>query len=244
MDFFKKIRAYHKEEGFGKTLKKIFRGIFYRLRIFLMSLVLKLKRKKIFYFKNQPHFYLHHVYNNAWRSERSVEVPIIFHLVQRAVGRNVLEVGNVLRNYYKGLTHDVLDKYERGEGIINEDVADFRPTRLYDLIVSISTMEHVGWDETPKDPEKIRKSLARLREYLTPGGQIIVTMPLGYNRNLDNDLREGRLRFDEQSFLKRVSAENDWREASHEEVKDAIYGHPFLFANAIIVGRLYKNKKA
>jgi hypothetical protein len=38
----------------------------------------------------------------------------------------------------------VLDKYEQAPGVINEDVVSFSPPQKYDLIVSVSTLEHVG----------------------------------------------------------------------------------------------------
>jgi cyclopropane fatty-acyl-phospholipid synthase-like methyltransferase len=36
--------------------------------------------------------------------------------------------------------------------MINEGVVDFHPSKRYDIIVSISTFEHIGLDEKPKDP--------------------------------------------------------------------------------------------
>ena len=43
--------------------------------------------------------------------------------------------------------------------MINQDVVDFKTNEKYDLIVSISTLEHVGWDEEPRDDKKISKAL-------------------------------------------------------------------------------------
>ena len=58
-------------------------------------------------------------------------------------------------------------------------------------IVSISTMEHVGWDETPRDPKKIPLALENLTtRCLAPGGEIVVTLPIGYNTYLDKLLKE------------------------------------------------------
>ena len=44
----------------------------------------------------------------------------------------LLEIGNVLSHYFKW-DHDVVDKYEKVEGVINEDVVDFRPSKKYDI---------------------------------------------------------------------------------------------------------------
>ena len=91
----------------------------------------------------------------TWRNERTVAVPI-WNLVRRFEEQNkkILEVGNVLSYYFK-VNHDILDKYEIMDGVINEDVVDFRPSKQYDLIVSIVTLEHVGWSESSKEPAKI-----------------------------------------------------------------------------------------
>ena len=55
--------------------------------------------------------------------------------------------------YYK-FEHDIVDKYEKKKGIINQDIVDYKPDKKYDLIISISTLEHVGWDETPRENYK------------------------------------------------------------------------------------------
>ena len=58
--------------------------------------------------------------------------------------------------------------------VINEDIVDFSPSKNYDLIVSISTMEHVGWDEYPNDPPKILKGLRNLTRLLSPRGSLLL----------------------------------------------------------------------
>src|SRR4029079_3650023 len=120
----------------------------------------------------------------------TVEIPIIWDIVRLSRERHerILEVGNVLSHRF-ATYHDVLDKYERIPGIINEDVISYKPENPYDLIVSISTMEHVGWDESPKEPSKILKGLENLINMLSDKGKIIMTVPLGYNSFLDNLLK-------------------------------------------------------
>jgi hypothetical protein len=82
-------------------------------------------------------------------------------------------VGNVLSHYFS-VNHDVVDKYEKAEGVINRDIIDFHPSKEYDLIISISTLEHVGWDEDISDhkilhdPSKILRAIENLRGLLAP----------------------------------------------------------------------------
>jgi SAM-dependent methyltransferase len=111
-----------------------------------------------------------------------VEIPIALGFLGR--GRRVLEVGNVLRQYAPvpdGYT--VVDKYERGAGVINRDVLDV--TETFDLIVSISTLEHIGLDEHPREPGKAAAAVSHLRSLLAPGGAMLATWALCYNRDLD-----------------------------------------------------------
>lgn len=168
-------------------------------------------------------------------SERAVELPLIWHIVQQFDGQRILEIGNVLSHYFP-THHDVVDKYERAPGVINEDVVEYSPLEKYDLIVSISTLEHVGWDEASRDADKIPLALARLLDLLKPTGTLITTVPLGYNPYLDEHIRNGTIRFDRQHYLKRVSADNRWREVAWEEVDGAAYGRPYFYANALVIG--------
>lgn len=147
---------------------------------------------RYFVFGGKKYKYFYHPYNQTWDNERRFEIPIIWDAVRQNQGKRILEVGNVLSHYFK-VNHDVLDKYEKGKGVINEDAVNFAPKEKYDLIVSISTLEHVGWDETPKEPEKAVRALENLRKCLNPGGKIILTIPRGENPYLDQLLDNNQL---------------------------------------------------
>jgi len=197
---------------------------------------LRRHRARDFKFRGQTYEYFYHRYNFTFETERIVEVPILMRCIAEARGKRILEVGNVMSHYFDH-RHDVIDKYERAPGVINVDVVDFRPKASYDLIVSCSTLEHVGWDEpAERDPEKIVRALENVTAMLSRGGQLVVTMPIGYNPYLDELLRRGRLRFTETNFLKRVSKDNRWEEVTFGDVKDAKYNEPFPFSNALVVG--------
>jgi hypothetical protein len=178
--------------------------------------------------------YFLHAYNTTWRNERGVEIALALEALRRRPGR-LLEVGNVLGHYLPA-EHDVVDKYELGPGVQNVDVLAFEPAHDYDLIVAISTLEHVGLDEDDIDPEKPAKTLERLSGFLAPAGELFVTVPLGYNPALDGALLAGELELDEVWYFKRVSARNDWVQAAAADVVGAEYGRPFEKANAIAIG--------
>ncbi len=61
--------------------------------------------------------------------------------------------------------------------VIRQDVVDFKPIKKYDLIVGISTIEHIDWDENPRDDTKIEKTIRVLKDCLSPSGKIIITFP-------------------------------------------------------------------
>lgn len=179
--------------------------------------------------------YLLHDYNKAWTCERTVEVPFAKYYLDQHPPDRVLEVGNVLAHYYQ-TTHQVVDKYEVAPGVLNEDVVGIDTARKYDLIISISTLEHVGFDETPRDPLKVLTALSRLRACLSPGGRLLVTLPFGYNSHMDALVRSRGIAFDQEFFLRRVSAMNLWREVDREAALDGKFGFPYSAANALMIG--------
>ncbi len=179
--------------------------------------------------------YLHHKYNATWRTERAVEVPIIRSWMAQFQGKKILEVGNVL-SHYGATQHNVVDKYEVARGVINKDIVDFQPTERYDLIVSISTLEHVGYDETPKDTEKVLRAFDNLRNLLAAKGTLVVTLPIGYNPNLDLLLSQEKVPFTQQICLKLVTKSNKWREVTWSEIQNTQYNTPFPSANGLLIG--------
>ncbi len=193
-----------------------------------------------FVFRGTTFTYFYHEYNTTWATERAVEIPIVMSIVNGYEGKRILEVGNVLSHYFP-VKHDIVDKYEQAPGVINEDVVDYKPSEKYDLIVSISTLEHVGWDEEPKEPAKVLAAIENLKNCLAPTGKIVVTLPMGQNPHLDRLLNEKKLQFTRQYFLKRITADNKWVQAEWEDVKNAEYNYPFPFANGVIIGIIEKN---
>lgn len=200
--------------------------------------IFKSGKKFTFQGKSYPYFY--HRYGYTWLAERAIEIPIVWGLVSQYSHQKILEVGNVLSHYFD-VNHDIVDKYEKGHGVINQDIVNFRPDKKYDLIVSISTLEHVGWDETPSKSKKVLKAMKNLKRLLTPKGKIVVTLPLGYNTNVDRLLKTNRLGFTKKYYLKRISQDNTWQEVSWEDVKNVKYSNPFSCANGLVIG-VYSHK--
>ena len=223
------IKEASKQKGVSYVIK---RGLYVWLYVIYYKIFC---RGRSFAFRGKKYHYFYDIINNTWTNERSVEVAIVMEIVNKNRDKRILEIGNVLSNYYQ-VPHDVVDKYEKAPNVINQDVVDFKSDSKYDLIVSISTLEHVGWDEKPRDDGKIPKALENLRNLMkTQGGMMVVTLPLGYNPVLNRHLNDGTIRFQEQHFLLRTG-KNSWREASWNEVKEAKFGTPYSGANGLVVG--------
>jgi hypothetical protein len=234
-----KARKAYEREGLTYLLRT---GFEMSLGYFLVHYYKTFRSNDTFEFQGTTYKYFFHAYCTTWRNERTVAVPIIWNLVRRFEEQNkeILEVGNVLSYYYK-VSHDILDKYEIMDGVINEDVVDFKPSKQYDLIVSIVTLELVGWSETSKEPAKIIRAFENLKSLLSPGGQLIVVMGLGLNDQFDRSLENKEIEFTGQSFMKHLKG-YEWQEATLEDVKDVKYDKTVPTANAIIIGTMERKK--
>lgn len=179
-------------------------------------------------------YYLH-PYNNTWDNERAIELPVAFEFIGDCPPEEMLEVGNVTSHYIDS-PHMVLDRYERCfyRKVINQDIMDFQPARKFRRILAISTLEHVGWDESPRDPSKIHRALAKFRDLLAPGGSALITIPSGYNSYLDDCLRDNRIHADQIECLRRYSAINEWEQVDLKDALDCRYAHPYPNANGIV----------
>jgi hypothetical protein len=163
--------------------------------------------------------YFCHRHNLTWRNERAIEIPVVVDFLRRH-GRGVgLEFGNVLNHYGLGENRTVVDRYEAAEGVTNIDVLDIDPNARFDYIVSISTLEHVGWDEGPRDPDKAGSAYEYLRSLLSTEGRMLITVPLGHHDRLDELVATGQLATIRQMTLIRES--DGWRRF------DGVERHPY-----------------
>lgn len=236
----KKVIVNIKKEKLEKIFMNYVAFIYHELLTVFSPLIIYFKPKRFLIFNDRKIPYFYHKYNLTWKNERAIEVPLIFDLIKKRRG-NILEVGNVLPHYFF-FKHDVLDKYEKEEGVINQDVIDFNPSNKYDLIVSISTLEHVGFDDNVNDPKKIIKAIKNLKKNcLKKGGEMIITMPINYNPSMDKLLFNNKLGFDKENFFGRYKKE--WKEITKNETIDLKYVGDFdKGANAIVIGFI-KNSK-
>lgn len=179
---------------------------------------LLLRRHYTVEFRGKDLPYLYDLYNRTSMTPRCIEAPIARELLLAARGRRVLEVGNVLSHYY-AVEHEIIDKYEQAPNVRNEDILQFQPTGPYDLIISISTLEHVGWDEEPRDPAAAVRAARRLRSLLAPNGEALVTFALGDHPQLD-ELARGEPPFFAETRTYRRGAHGRWTPLTAGDLSD------------------------
>jgi SAM-dependent methyltransferase len=205
------------------------------LRVAFAPMIIPFLPPKSFQFQGKTCQCFYHGYNMTWAGERMIEVPIAKSYLDRYRGKHVLEVGNVLSHYFP-VSHEILDKFERGTGIINKDVVEFLPAKRYDLILSISTFEHIGFDDDSdvSSGKKIGEAIAACRGILKPDGKFVMTVPLGYNPDLDRLITNSELDASAEFYMRRVQ-KLDWEPASKEEALRCPYRTPFPYASALLI---------
>ncbi|MHB8896769.1 MAG: class I SAM-dependent methyltransferase [Candidatus Geothermincolia bacterium] len=196
------------------------------------------KSSKTFQFEGREYKYFYHPYNLAWRNERAVEIPIARAFLESHQGEDVLEVGNVL-SHYEPIDHAVLDRYEIAPGVVNEDAAAFQTPDRYGLIISISTLEHVGMDEQPRDSSRPLAAVRNLIGLLAPGGELVATAPLGLNPDFDMLLEQDGP-FTWLGAMVRDGRKNEWHQVGLESVLGSSYDTSAFRARAVVIGRITK----
>lgn len=144
----------------------------------------------------------------GWRlDERVVEYPWLFAHLPKGPGK-LLDAGSSLNHPYL-LTHPRLAEkrcyistlapeasaaWDKGVSYVYEDLRDisFRDN-FFDWVVCISTLEHIGLDNTllytsdstkkESDTSAFAECIAQLKRVLTPGGTLFLSVPYGAYAN-------------------------------------------------------------
>lgn len=181
--------------------------------------------------------YLSHWYNFTWRNERAVEIPYFQNLCSQYTPSKTLEIGHTLGHYYQH-SHQVVDKYESADSVLNTDVLDFAPPKKYDLIFAISTLEHIGWHEAEHDAKKALHATSHLQSLLSPKGTLVFSVPIGVNPALDQALLANNLPLSHAIYMRRINRWNVWKECKVQDIQNARYDFPYPNANAMVIGEI------
>jgi SAM-dependent methyltransferase len=132
---------------------------------------------------------------SARTDERQIEIPWVLSRVGRA--RRVLDVGYAYARepYLEALVALAVDELvgvdlaERDVPGMRSVVADLRALPFddgaFDVVLCVSTLEHVGWDNSiygqsvEQDSSGMLTALRELRRVTVPAGRILMTVPCG-----------------------------------------------------------------
>jgi len=238
--FYRAITIF-KDEGFFTLVKKVLiwgvNKIDYgvcRINYAAFNKYFNLDGERYYYFLNK--------YSGQHISERVVEIPFAIDFLKKNnyEEKKVLEVGNVLSHYIR-FKHKIVDKYEKETYVDNADIVDFNPGEKYDIIISISTVEHIGYDEPIKEVGKSKRAIQKIIDLLNNNGIALITVPLVYNPEIDSIVRNEEIEFSKRYFLKRINRLNLWEETKLEEAMNYKYGSKYQFANAVAFLIYFKN---
>ena len=188
-------------------------------------------------------------HNKTWTNERSIEIPIALQAMEGVRPDTILEIGNVLSHYFS-VQHSIVDKYEKHKDVVNIDIVDYRPKKLFHLIVSISTYEHIGHDEQTRygleqiehqSKSKLIDAINQAKNLLEPGGKLLITAPVGYNPHLDAIIINNEIPFTNVVVMTRVNLNNEWLASNIESIRNVSYNKPYPCANGLYILSISKN---
>jgi hypothetical protein len=177
--------------------------------------------------------YCHHPYNQSYRNERTIEIPLGAYALNRLkeLGETV-ELGAVM-GFYQEIDHIMIDLYEVGhDKILNKNYLD-----CYDLkgknLLSISTIEHIGWEEHGRT-SYIGENMAAeaFDKAISESPYYFITTPVGAHPKLDKHIAKSNTF---RVIMKRPMDRNIW--VQHHDPNDFMfnYGHHVGSALAICI---------
>jgi len=221
-----------KRNGIIYLAKRVFYRVFW-------GPIIRLFAPSIFTVQGMHFSYFRHSYNTTFINERTVEIPFFRNIMSRFHGKKVLEIGNVLSHYEKSWW-TVVDKFEVFSGVDNTDILEYSPKEKFDLVLAISTFEHIGFDENPRAPEKLMDVLAHLKDRcMNPSSELWFSIPVGWNPELDMKIFKHSFPYDACIYLERSSLLNTWRECV--QVDAQWFNRPYrMYPTALILVQILK----
>jgi len=229
---FSKAMNVYKKEGLFTLIKKILTYSVFKINYTVFKINYTVFNRYFEVDGKRYHYFIHQY--NAVVGERVVEIPFAIDFLKKNKyeEKRVLEVGNVLSHYFK-FKHKIVDKYEKESFVDNVDIVDFNPNKKYDIIISISTIEHIGFDEPIKEVGKSEKAIKKIIDLLDDKGIALITVPLKYNAEIDSIVKNNKIEFSKKYFLMRYSKYNLWKQTNIEEAMKCVYGSKYPAANSI-----------
>lgn len=179
--------------------------------------------------------YCRQQYNEAFKNERSVEIPLGRYFLQKF--NDTLEVGAVLP-YYGNDSHTIIDLTDAHPKSQKFNALDYN--YINRNVLSISTIEHMMKREYNNGSDE--DSINFLKKVVSSAKNYLITWGVSYNEFLDEYIKNHTEipRF----ILRRVNQNNEWEIDSNNNNFNYLFGHydgkhfpvaPFNNANAICV---------
>ena len=173
--------------------------------------------------------YFDHPHNATLTNERGVELVLGFRYIDLVKGE-LIEVGAVTP-YYRQLTHICLDPVDP-----KATVKDFAEN--YDFtnknVLSISTIEHIGRGDYRLEKNEIL-AFNVLNKIYDESKSCLITWPIGYNKCLDNLVKDNLSKFNYFFYVKRSQHPPHWEVVANEEGFNFSYGSPFGAGNSAMI---------
>lgn len=171
----------------------------------------KFRYTKKFQFENKNLQLFEHNYNIGVLKNRMTERAFEMAIADKwLIGKtSVCEVGAVSPYYWPGRIQRVIDPYDPHEAVT--DKASLFDTDYTNLdILSISTIEHVGTGDY--NLSKNESAQDALEMIINQARTFLITIPLGYNKILDEYIYNNKDRFkDILSVYSRNIYDNRWK---------------------------------
>ena len=180
-----------------------------------------------FRYRGKVYTYFSAPYNGTRLNERAVEVPIAMGYLHQSL--RVLEVGAVLPHYlplWPSLAHTCVDLHEQFPGVTNADVLAYEPECDFDLIICISTLDHL------QSADEAKTAVSRMKSWLAPNGRLFATVPanqpseIGGGPWLDALVLSGELNLTVGRMDKVKPTIHEWQERPLTEQPPLPYGNP------------------
>ena len=179
--------------------------------------------------------YFYHPYNYTKCNERCVEVALAMEFIREHP--DYIEIGAVLP-YYTKSAKKVIDCFDPegddGRRLSECDIRD-------ENVVCISTLEHFGTDEYGNEKLSKLEGLAGLLQIITTAKNYFITIPIGMNKNLDNQLAYILPELNCYGFERKLDNPFEWTMVKNINrghfFQDNLYNHePFIFEDSWIYG--------
>lgn len=192
-----------------------------------------------FTYAGRSYEYHDSLYNITRLNERCVEVAVALEWLSEH--ERVLEVGNVLEHYGCWVERDIVDLVEQPawyqeRPVANIDIFDVmvgQDEPGYNLIVSLSTIEHIGTDFA-NDRDSM-DAVRHLQSLLAPRGEMLLTAPTGVSKVLDDAIAAGATGATRSTTLS-VRYWGEWAEDPEPTIRPYGGGYGLLWANAVWIG--------